>query len=100
MDDARIQSLKQEVLAQLREGAAVEVENSALETRVAALESVVGQLVARIGPGSAASPTTLSHAHTHPSFQVFTLPGPAADRCVMEPDKPCVKSHACRTFGY
>ena len=100
MDDARIQSLKQEVLAQLREGAAAEVESSALESRVAALESVVGQLVARLGPGSAGGPVTLGHAPNHPSFQVFTLPGPAADRCVMEPDKPCVKSHACRTFGY
>src|SRR5687768_14140577 len=100
MDDARIQSLKHEVLAQLHEGAVAEVDRSALEARVAALESVVGQLVARVGPGSAASPLTLAHAPTQPSFQVFTLPGPASDRCVMEPDKPCVKSHACRTFGY
>jgi len=22
------------------------------------------------------------------------------DRCVMEPDKPCVQSHACKTFGH
>jgi hypothetical protein len=101
MDDARIQSLKQEVLAQLREGAAAEVDRSGLEARVAALEAVVGQLVGRgAGPGSAPSTPTLGHATTHPSFQVFTLAGPASDRCVMEPDKPCVKSHACRTFGY
>ena len=110
MDDARIQSLKQEVLAQLREGAAAEVAGSALEARVAALESAVGQLVARLpqvsapswaaGPGHAAVGETLGHASAHPSFQVFALAGPTPDRCVMEPDKPCVKSHACRTFGY
>ena len=120
MDDARIQSLKQEVLAQLREGRAAEVGGgptasgspggSGLEARVAALESVVAQLVSpqlgvdawgkRLGPRDATAPLTMGHAPAHPSFQVFTLPGPAPDRCVMEPDKPCVKSHACRTFGY
>jgi hypothetical protein len=101
MDDARIQSLRQEVLAQLREGAVADVDRSALEARVAALESVVGQLVGkRVGPASAPSAATLGHVTAHPSFQVFTLPGPSPDRCVMEPDKPCVKSHACRTFGY
>ena len=100
MDDARIQALKQEVLAQLREGAAAEVDRSGLEARVAALEAVVGQLVGRAGPASAPSPVTLGHATPHPSFQVFTLAGPASDRCVMEPDKPCVQSHACRVLGH
>jgi hypothetical protein len=100
MDDARIQSLRQEVLSQLREGASFEAASAGLEARVASLEATVGQLVARLGPGSAVVPPTLGHAAAHPSFQVFTVAGPSSDRCVMEPDKPCVKSHACRTFGY
>ena len=100
MDDARIQSLRQEVLAQLREGAATEAGRAGLEDRVAALEATVGQLVARWGTGGAGAPATGAGGIVHPSFQVLTLATPSSDRCVMEPDKPCVKSHACRTFGY
>ena len=101
MDDTRIQSLRQEVLSQLREGAVTEVDRAGLEARVAALEATVGQLSARMGLGGAVPPAVaIPGLPAHPSFQVFTLSGPSSDRCVMEPDKPCVKSHACRTFGY
>jgi hypothetical protein len=100
MDDARIQSLRQEVLSQLQEGPATESDRTGLLARVAALEDAVGQLAARLGPGGAAVPAVSAGGSVHPSFQVFTLVGPSSDRCVMEPDKPCVKSHACRTFGY
>jgi hypothetical protein len=27
------------------------------------------------------------------------VPG-GTDRCVLEPDRPCVQSHACRTLGH
>lgn len=101
MDDARIQSLRQEVLAQLRDGTAREADRSGLEARVAALEAALAQLAARGmpgGPAGAPAPTTAGSGH--PSFQLFAVAGPSPERCVMEPDKPCVKSHACRTFGY
>ena len=39
------------------------------------------------------------HVHPHPSLQVLSVPG-GSDRCVMEPDKPCVHSGACRVLGH
>jgi len=39
------------------------------------------------------------HVHTHPSLQVLGVPG-GSDRCVMEPDKPCVHSGSCRVLGH
>jgi hypothetical protein len=35
----------------------------------------------------------------HPSLRLLDVPG-GDDRCILEPDKPCVKSGRCRTLGY
>lgn len=96
IDDARIQKLRAEVLGQL-DAARPAAETSGLEARVAALEATVAALTggSRQAPRVAGPPM---HA-SHPSLQVLG-PGPGGDRCVMEPDKPCVQSHACRTFGH
>jgi hypothetical protein len=98
MDDARIHELKQEVLGQLRKAQEGAVAHTGLETRVAALEKAVATLASRLVgsgvPGSAPAPPS------HPSLQVFSFPASTSDRCLMEPDKPCVKSHACRVLGY
>jgi hypothetical protein len=94
MDDNRIHELTEEVLSQLREGA---VPRSAdLESRVAALEATVARL--QLGAGRPAAPPAV-HVHTHPSLQVLSVPA-GTDRCVMEPDKPCVHSGACRVLGH
>ena len=97
IDDARIQKLRAEVLGQLDASRPAE-EASGLEARVAALEAAVsalsgGQRIA--GPRIAAAGPA-----SHPSLQVLGVGGAQGDRCVMEPDKPCVQSHACRVLGH
>jgi hypothetical protein len=95
MDDARIRQLTAEVLGELRrpaEGAA----SPDLEARVAALEAAVARLQG--APAPAARPPEV-HVHAHPALRVLAVPG-GEGRCVLEPDKPCVESHACRTFGH
>jgi hypothetical protein len=92
MDDARIEQIRREVMAQLGSSPA-EPGTSGLEARVAALEAAVAEM--RGGRAAAAPP----RGHVHPSLLVLG-PSPGGDRCVMEPDKPCVQSHACRTFGH
>jgi hypothetical protein len=95
MDDARIKELTEEVLSQIGSGGAPAP--SGLEARVAALEVTVARL-RRGEPGvSAAAPAI--HVHTHPSLEVLAVPG-GSDRCVMEPDKPCVQSGSCRVLGH
>jgi len=94
MDDARIEQLRREVLTQLGASPSERVTHD-LESRVAALEAAVAEL--RGGSGRPAP--TVPRGHAHPSLQVLG-PGGGGDRCVMEPDKPCVQSHACRTFGH
>jgi len=109
VDDARIQALTAEVLADLRApagpGPAAGVA-SALEARVAALETALGSLgVAPVGaPGSVqavaiAAVRPLATSTLHPSLQLLGPTG-GGDRCVLEPDKPCVGSGQCRTFGH
>ena len=94
MDDARIEQIRREVLAQL--GApAPERATRDLESRVAALEAQVAELRQETAPAGPA----LSREQGHPSLRVLNVGG-GTDRCVMEPDKPCVQSHACRTFGH
>jgi hypothetical protein len=95
IDDARIQKLRAEVLGQLdAERPAAEV--SGLEARVAVLEAAVSALSGgRVAPARIAG---AAHGG-HPSLQVLAVGG-GSDRCVMEPDKPCVQSHACRVFGH
>jgi hypothetical protein len=104
MDDARIDQLRREVLGQLGASPAERVTHD-LESRVAALESAVADLLgghhrgAWLQAGGAPPPPLARRGHPHPSLQVLG-PGGGGDRCLMEPDKPCVQSHACRTFGH
>ena len=94
MDDSRIEQLRREVLTQLGASPSERVTHD-LESRVSALEAAVADL-----RGTNARPLpTAPRGHAHPSLQVLG-PGGGGDRCVMEPDKPCVQSHACRTFGH
>jgi hypothetical protein len=94
VDDSRIRELTEEVLSQLREGGGPA--SADLESRVAALEATVARLLGA-APPSAAPPAV--HVHTHPSLQVLSVPA-GTDRCVMEPDKPCVHSGGCRVLGH
>ena len=94
MDDARIQQLRDEVLGKL-DASRPAPEPSGLEARVSALEAAVAVLA-----GGAAPRLVPARPAGHPSLQVLGLSGALGDRCVMEPDKPCVQSHACRTFGH
>jgi hypothetical protein len=101
VDDARIQALTAEVLADLRApaGASAAGVASALEGRVAALEAAVRDLrgasavaaVALLGPSGVTG--------QHPSLQLLGPPS-GGGPCVLEPDKPCVSSGQCRTFGH
>ena len=95
MDDNRIRELTEEVLSQLREagGAA----SADLESRVAALEATVARLP--LGTARPAAAPTAVHVHTHPSLQVLSVPA-GSERCIMEPDKPCVHSGGCRVLGH
>jgi hypothetical protein len=95
IDDSRIQKLRAEVLGQLDASRPAE-EASGLEARVAALEAAVSALQ---GGGRAAPPRIVAGPAGHPSLQVLAVGG-GGDRCVMEPDKPCVQSHACRVLGH
>jgi len=88
MDDSRIRELTEE-----GGGPA----SADLESRVAALEATVARLQLGAARPSAAPPAV--HVHTHPSLQVLSVPG-GTDRCVMEPDKPCVHSGGCRVLGH
>ena len=96
MDDARIAKLRAEVLGDL-DATRSAPDASGLEARVAALEAAVAALAGRGVPSVAGIP---SRPAAHPSLQVLGPGGGTGDRCVMEPDKPCVQSHACRTFGH
>jgi hypothetical protein len=93
MDDARIRELAAEVLKDLRR-APESAARPDLEARVAALEAAMARL--RGGPPPAAPEV---HVHTHPALRVLNVPG-GQGPCVLEPDKPCVESHACRTLGH
>jgi len=104
MDDERIKQLTQEVLADLVRPAEADFPGTTdLLTRIASLEAEVRSL--RGGaPAGAAGPVVaavvVSTARpSHPSFTLLDL-GPGTRQCVMEPDKPCVQSGACRTFGH
>jgi hypothetical protein len=95
MDDARIEQIRREVMSQLGSSASAERATHDLESRVSALEAAVAELRQGHSPALAAPPRGL----THPSLQVLAIGG-GSDRCLMEPDKPCVQSHACKTFGH
>ena len=97
MDDRRIRELTEQVLAHLRSDAPEgPTEAPNLASRVDALEHSVGRLE---GSSPPAVTTTVVVSHSHPSLHVLNVPG-GSDRCVLEPDKPCVKSQACRVLGH
>jgi hypothetical protein len=95
MDDARIRQLTEEVLGQIG-GTATGSAAGVLESRVAALEAAVARLQAA---SPASPPAREAHVHSHPSLQPLKV-GPGSDRCVVEPDKPCVQSGQCRALGH
>jgi hypothetical protein len=98
MDDERIRRLTEEVLAQIG-GAPGPPPASDLESRVAALESAVARLQAGAPAAPAREADTHVHVHSHPSLQVLKV-GSGSERCVVEPDKPCVQSGQCRALGH
>lgn len=99
MDDDRIRHLTTEVLSQLR-GPSEAGASPDLEARVAALEAAVARLQAAPGAPAASAPRAAEiHVHAHPALRVLNVPG-GSDRCLLEPDQPCVESHACRTLGH
>jgi hypothetical protein len=93
MDDSKIAALRSQVLSELRH-TGDPAASADLESRVSALEAAVAELQQRPRGTAAAGP------RTHPSLQVLHFEGGGTTSCVMEPDKPCVQSHACRTFGH
>ena len=95
MDDKRIRELTDEVLSQIGTGGGAVP--AGLEARVAALEVTVARL--QLGSARPATTPAAIHVHTHPSLEVLNVPG-GGDRCVMEPDKPCIHSGACRVLGH
>jgi hypothetical protein len=97
MDDERIRRLTEEVLAQI--GGTASPTHTDLESRVAALESAVARLQGAVPAAPAREAGTHGHVHSHPSLQVLKL-GPGSERCVVEPDKPCVQSGQCRALGH
>jgi hypothetical protein len=99
MDDSRIRQLTEEVLAQIGGGAAPAGPASpGLEARVSALEAAVARLQPLASPR--ASFEAPGHGHPHPSFQSLRVGPASSDRCVVEPDKPCVQSGQCRALGH
>jgi hypothetical protein len=99
MDDARIRQLTEEVLAQIG-GAPAGSSSPGLEARVAALEAAVARMQPPpVPPASSSAPHVQVHA-AHPSLQALRLGPASSDRCVVEPDKPCVQSGQCRALGH
>ena len=94
MDDARIRQIRDEVLSELSvpKGDAT----GALEARVAALERALLTLVGSSGPAVSVVAVTTP---PHPSFRLLDVSG-GTERCVLEPDKPCVQSGQCRQLGH
>jgi hypothetical protein len=95
MDDARIRDLTNEVLAALDRRPDTRATES-LEARVSALETAVARLEA---PLAAAAPAAAA-SRGHVSLTVLDVPSAGGERCVLEPDRPCSNSGACRTFGH
>jgi hypothetical protein len=98
VDDTRIRQLTAEVLKAIR-SSPDPASSPDLEARVAALEATVARLQGGHGAGTIPEARAEVHVHAHPALRVLDVPG-GGDRCVMEPDRPCTQSHACRTLGH
>ena len=104
MDDAAIEKIRREVLGRLS-GTPEERVVSSLESRVAALETALREMRDAVSP-AAGSADAAPRGHAHPSLVLLSVPAGAdsragdSGRCILEPDKPCVHSGACRTFGH
>lgn len=101
MDDSRIRQLAEEVLRELRSGAPAPPAD--LESRVAALEAALRSPRWAAPPPAVATASVVVAQVAAPAHAAFGLLGPAAEghgRCVLEPDKPCVGSGQCRSFGH
>ena len=102
MEDERIRQLTAEVLGELRVPALpVKLEarpGSNLELRVAALEAAV-QALRTESTETRAGAAGARLAAAHPSLSLLGVPG-GGERCLLEPDKPCVESGMCRSFGH
>jgi hypothetical protein len=100
MDDAKIKQLTEEVLSELR-GGADPAGASDLEGRVAALEAALAGF--RGAPAPAATTVVVAQTVTpsaHPASGLIGPSGGGQGACVLEPDKPCVGSGQCRSFGH
>ena len=98
MDDARIRALAEEVLGQIRPERAPAASGD-LESRVAALETAMRELRGS-RPAALQTVAAVVVTRAHPSQALLGVPGGGSGPCLMEPDKPCVGSGACRTFGH
>jgi hypothetical protein len=99
MDDARIKALAEEVLAQVRSATPAPEAAGDLESRVARLEAALRGLQPTPAPRAAAVAVVVAGAHPSQAL-VAVQGGGGTGQCMMEPDKPCVGSGACRTFGH
>jgi hypothetical protein len=98
MDDTRIKALTEEVLAQVRSGAPGPEAAGDLESRLARLDAAVRGLQPTPAPRAAAVAVVVTGPH--PSQALLAVQGGGTGQCMMEPDKPCIGSGACRTFGH
>jgi len=103
MDDARIKQLAEDVLSQIRGGSASE-RPADLESRVAALESAVRSLQLGAPAPPVATTVVVTQAAQQPTHPALAFIGPSGggpgSPCILEPDKPCVGSGQCRSFGH
>jgi hypothetical protein len=99
MDDAKIKELTEEVLSQLRSGGSP-APAADIEGRLAALEAAVHALQAGSGAATTVVVAQTVAAPAHPSSGLLGPAGGGQGACLLEPDKPCVGSGQCRSFGH
>jgi hypothetical protein len=100
MDDSQIRQITEEVLSALREPRAGATRD--LEARVSALERALRALTASSPPAVSAVAVAAAPAlPSHPSFRLLDVGGGGGGgHCLLEPDKPCVRSGQCRQLGH
>jgi len=103
MDDARIKQLTEDVLSQIS-GRSEAASSSDLESRVAALERAVRSLQSGAPAPPAATTVVVTQTAQPPTHPALAFIGPSGggpgSPCILEPDKPCVGSGQCRSFGH